>query len=93
MQKIMEWKEYNLLTQVYNEKSKLLSIVFTFKSLTKFKFVQMIEIPLKSYGGLALFIQANHSLICVVNCRLQSGHYNYSLRIDDFNQLHTHLFK
>lgn len=83
---------YNLLIQVQTQKSELLTLVFTLKSSTvNYKYVQMIDIPLRSNGGLAVFIEANDSLLCFVNCRFQGGYQNKYLRLDDFNELHSHL--
>ncbi len=87
LQEIMMVKEYILLVQVQNGKVGLLTLVFLRKACQNinFKYLQMIEVPLRSNGGLALFIQANHSLLCFVNCRFQGGFLNRYLRLDDFN--------
>lgn len=56
-----------------------------------YKLTQMIEIPLKSYGALALFLSINKTLIYLINYKLQSFLDNKSLRLDDFYQVHKFL--
>lgn len=70
-------------------------MIFMRKSAPKvtFKHLQTIEIPLKSHGGLAIFLTANDSILAFINCRFPGGYNNHSIRFDDFNQLHEHLLR
>ncbi len=82
----MSKREYTLLAQGQTLKSELLSFVFVRKNISvTFKYIQTIDIPLRSNGGLALFVQANSSLLCFLNIRFQGGFLNRYLRLDDFN--------
>ena len=58
MQRSMAKRSYELLTQIEQEKADLFVLIFTKKTnyVTEFKFLQMVEIPLKSNGALALFV-------------------------------------
>ena len=72
----------------YFEKGMLLTVIYAKKDIIKemaIKFIHVVEIPLKSYGALALFFKIESSFFCAINCKLQSGYNNINARADDFN--------
>ena len=70
--------------QYKNPKTNLYVKKDMIKSLNV-RFIQIVEIPLKSYGVIGLFFKVESSLFCVINCKLQSGYGNSALRANDFN--------